>query len=113
MSISFFGTRAAMNGPNFQCAAVRGFVQTGYGPVLAYPYQITGITYDSTGVALPSCKVQIYRTADDSYVSDTTSDATTGYYAIPASNVFTHYLVAYLVGSPDVAGTTVNTLTGT
>src|SRR4051812_45632287 len=112
MSISFFGARAMMPGPNMMLPAPRGIVQTGAAPIFSFPYDIIGVTYDSTGLALPGCKVQIYRTGDDSYVSETTSDSS-GNYAIPAWNMFTHYLVAYLPGSPDVAGTTVNTLTGT
>ena len=75
-------------------------------------YSITGITRDLTGAALPSCQVELYRTADDSAVSRVTSDAN-GLYIMPASPLLQHYLVAYKVGSPDVAGTTINTLTGT
>lgn len=112
MSISFFGTAAAMPGPNVIFRAVRGAVQTGFGPIFPYPYDIMGRTLDAGGAVLGNCEVQLFRTEDDSYVSSTTSDVS-GNYAIPASNQLTHYLVAYLAGSPDVAGTTVNTLTGT
>jgi hypothetical protein len=35
-----------------------------------------------------------------------------GKYSIPVNIGIQHYAVAYLAGSPDVAGTTVNTLTG-
>src|SRR5258706_13707919 len=90
--------------------AVHGF-SNGVTPVFTYPYSIAGITKDASGNALGNCMVQIFRTADDSYVSQVTSDAN-GNYNIPASNLFQHYLVAYLAGSPDVAGTTVNTLLG-
>lgn len=76
-----------------------------------YPYAISGTTKDSTGAPLPSCCVTLYRTADNSVAGRVTSDAN-GDYLINASPALTHYVVAYLPGSPDVAGTTVNTLTG-
>lgn len=76
-----------------------------------YPYGLSGVTRDAAGSPLGTCIVQEFRTADDSYVHQTTSDAS-GNYAIPASNLLQHFLVAYKPGSPDVAGTTVNTLTG-
>jgi hypothetical protein len=106
---TFLGMSAQMGVPNVArtMPIVRGFQDVSF----EYPYQIIGITYDASANPLPNCDVQLFRTADDSYVSQYTSDAN-GYYAIPASNLFSHYLVAYLAGSPDVAGTTVNTLTG-
>lgn len=77
-----------------------------------YPYSITGVTKDSTGVALAGVTVKLYRTADDSYIQQTTSDAA-GNYNMPASQILQHYANAYKAGSPDVAGATVNTLVGT
>lgn len=76
-----------------------------------YPYSLIGVTRNAVGATLPNCLVQLYRSADRSYVHSMTSDAN-GNYAIPASNLLQHFLIAYLPGSPDVAGTTVNTLTG-
>lgn len=90
--------------------AVRGF-QSGESPVFEYPYSITGVTRDSNGTALGSCRVGLFRTMDDSFVHQVTSDAS-GNYAIPASNLLQHYLVFYKTGSPDVAGSSVNTLIG-
>ena len=75
------------------------------------PYAITGTTKDSTGAALASCVVDLFRTADDTLATSITSDAS-GNYLVPASQYLTHYAVAYKAGSPDVAGTTVNTLAG-
>ncbi len=74
---------------------------------------ISGVTRDSAGTALGSCVVALYRTLDDVMIEEVTSDATTGAFSFssvgPAQG---YYAVAYKVGSPDTAGTTVNTLSG-
>jgi hypothetical protein len=91
-------------------AVVRGFLN-GETPSFEYPYGLTGVTKDSTGAPLAAVTVQLVRTADQSPVHRTTSDAN-GVYVIAASQVLQHYLVAYKPGVPDVAGTSVNTLVG-
>ena len=58
--------------------------------------------------------VQGFLTETDALVRETTADSNGRYelgteYASPTQ----HYLVAYSAGSPDIAGTTVNTLTAT
>lgn len=72
--------------------------------------KIIGTTLDQNGDPLGNCVVQGFLTSDDTYVGQTISD-TAGYYELttlyPGQ---AHYLVAYKSGSPDVAGTTVNTL---
>lgn len=70
---------------------------------------IEGYTKDSTCAALGGCVVKLFLTSDDSLVGSTTSDGS-GFYQFsnPGSGPF--YAVAYKAGSPDVAGTTVNTL---
>lgn len=88
----------------------RGFT-SGEGPLFEYPYSITGVTKDSAGAALGACGIKLFRTTDDSLVSQTVSDAN-GNYVIPASNALQHYVVSYKSGAPDVAGGTVNTLVG-
>lgn len=80
-------------------------------PMFEYPYSISGTTRDSTGAALGACAVKLFRTADDSLVNQTVSNAS-GLYITPASNLLAHYLVTYKVGSPDVTGASVNTLVG-
>ena len=73
---------------------------------------IVGVTKDTTGAALGSCVVQLFRTPSDTLAAETTSDATGSYsFDNPGSGPF--YIVAYKAGSPDVAGTTVNTLAAT
>lgn len=86
----------------------------GFIPLPGVQYVISGVTKDSAGAILGSCNVQLFETLTDRYISDTTSDATTGAYSFtnvsPMSR--TYYIVAYKAGAPDVAGTTVNTLVG-
>lgn len=75
--------------------------------------KIIGTTLDSGGSPLGNCIVQGFVTATDTFVFQVTSD-TAGYFELPTQYVAAqHYLVAYKAGSPDIAGTTLNTLTPT
>lgn len=72
--------------------------------------KITGNTLDASGNPLGSCVIQCYLTSTDAFVGQVTSDSG-GYYELPSYfSGATHYLVAYKPGSPDVAGTSVNTI---
>lgn len=73
-------------------------------------FGITGITRDQFGSPLGNCVVQLFRTSDDLIVAEVVSDPTGAYVITTPFFPDTHYLVAYRAGSPDVAGTTVNTL---
>ena len=73
--------------------------------------KIIGVTKDANGAPLGTCIVQGFRTANDQYVRETISDPA-GNYVFCTEFLDSQYLVAYKVGAPDVAGTTVNTLTG-
>jgi hypothetical protein len=77
-------------------------------------YSVSGITKDSTGVALPSCDVNLFTTSDDAFRYSVTSGADGSYKFIGGliSPSKDHYCVAYKAGSPDVAGTTQNDLKG-
>lgn len=88
--------------------AARSF-QTGDVPIFPYPYSLSGVTRDANGNALAGCNVKMFRTIDDSLVAQTTSDSN-GNYVIPGSNLFQHWLVTYLAGSPDGCATSINTL---
>ena len=79
-------------------------------PLFTGTFAITGVTKDSTGVALGNCVVQLFRTGDDVLVQETSSDGSGNYTCNPPNNAGYFYIVAYKAGSPDVAGTTVNTL---
>lgn len=73
---------------------------------------ISGVTKDSSGVALGSCVVRLYRTLDDQQMESVTSDASGNFTLKSIGPAQTYYLVAYKPGGTDVAGTTLNTLTG-
>lgn len=55
--------------------------------------------------------MHLHRTLDDVKVEQTLSDGS-GNFAFTVGLGETYYVVAYLPGSPDRAGTTVNTLLG-
>lgn len=73
--------------------------------------RVTGITKNSTGTPLGNCDVHLFRAADDAEVDQGVSDGA-GNYSLICAGSGTFYIVAYKAGSPDVAGTTVNTLIG-
>ena len=84
-------------------------------------FLISGVTKDLNGAVLGSCIVDLYRIFDPTEASQppaewyarTTSDASTGAYSFSvASNGWTFQAISYKAGGPDVAGITVNTLTG-
>ena len=79
-------------------------------PVL---YGLAGITRDSAGAVLGSCVVSIYRTQDRAWVGDVTSDPSTGAWTFAVTGGSPFFLVEYKTGSPDKAGTSVNTLVAT
>ena len=72
-------------------------------------YVLTGTTRDGVGAVLGACTVQLFRTSDDVYMGDTVSSGA-GAFSLTTTEVGPFYIVAYLVGAPDRAGTTVNTL---
>ena len=82
-------------------------------PIRPVRFTITGTTKDSTSAPLGNCVTHLLRTSDDKILEQSTSDAN-GVYLVTAAGAGTdNYLVAYKPGSPDVAGTTVNTIVGT
>ena len=91
--------------------AIGNFTDARSGMVFPHAYYISGSTLTAAGSPLPACSIALFRTADNSVAALTTSDGN-GNYSIAASPALNHYAVAYLPGSPDVAGTTVNTLVG-
>jgi len=72
--------------------------------------KIIGYTLDSVGAPLGSCLIQGYLSSTEQFIGQTYSD-TAGYYELTTAFAGqAHYIVAYKSGSPDVAGTSVNTL---
>jgi hypothetical protein len=57
--------------------------------------------------------VDLMRAVDDVKLDSVTSDGTGAFAFRSARRDQAHYLIAYKPGSPDIAGTTVNTLTPT
>lgn len=74
---------------------------------------IMGSCKDSGGSPVSGATVQCFLTANDNLVSEVTSNTNGTYEAPTVYPGAAHYLVAYRPGSPAIAGTTVNTLTGT
>lgn len=75
---------------------------------------IKGQTVDSTGAVAASSIVQAFRTSDDAFAGEVTSNNEDGTFSVPTPYAgVNHYLVAYKPGAPDIGGTTVNTLTPT
>ena len=81
-------------------------------PIPPTRFTLSGITKDNTGAILGSCVVNVFRTSDNVFIGTTTSDAVTGAYSYSGIGQVDHFEVSYKAGSPDVAGTTVNTLRG-
>ena len=76
---------------------------------------LKGVTRDSAGAVLGSAIVQGLVTATDVFLGQVTSHPTDGTYTLgmQVDKATPLYAVAYKAGSPDVAGTTVNTLLAT
>jgi hypothetical protein len=75
-------------------------------------YLISGTTFDINAAALGLCTVDLFRTVDNLKIATTVSSATGLFYFYVVTGV-QYYFVAYLAGSPDVAGSTINTISGT
>lgn len=71
---------------------------------------VTGVTRDSGGNPLGGCTVELFDTRTDQRVAATVSDGS-GNFSLPGASG-PYYLVCYKAGTPDLAGTSVNTLTG-
>lgn len=71
--------------------------------------KLTGVTRDSSGAPVGNCSLDLYLTGADMIAQQGASDSFGAFtFDNPGSGPF--YIVAYKVGAPDIAGTTVNTL---
>lgn len=78
----------------------------------SFPYQITGVTRDSSGAALGSVTLWIFRVSDKCYFGEKTSGGN-GSYTFEAPNTTTEFfIVAFKSGAPDKVGTTYRDLKG-
>lgn len=72
--------------------------------------KLRGTSRDSSGNPLANAIIRGYVTSTNAYEGQVTSD-NGGYFELPCSaGAVAHYLVAFKAGSPDIAGTTDNTL---
>jgi len=72
----------------------------------------TGVTLNAAGTPLGGCTVQLFNTATGQLVDTQVSDSK-GNYKVTDPNNVACFMVAYLPGSPDVTGATIDELTGT
>jgi hypothetical protein len=70
---------------------------------------ITGIARDVYGSPLANVELTLFKTDDDTKQDQKFSDAFGGY-TLTTPYYQAHYIVAYKTGSPDITGTSVNTL---
>lgn len=103
MKASLFSPKVPGAGPGVAPSYVRTTIQN--------VVVLSGVTRDSTSAPLGNCTVEVFETGTNNLKAVVVSDASGNYIVSVAAGV-QHYLVAYLPGSPDVAGTTVNTLVG-
>ena len=73
---------------------------------------ISGTTLDSNGAALANCTVNLFNARTRTFVMSTVSDGSGNYVFDGVSADSTYFIEAYLAGSPDQTGATVNTLAG-
>ena len=78
---------------------------------------ITGVTRDGNGNALANCTVTIFETGriatnSNPVITSIISDGS-GNYSIPVPRNTSYQIMAYLSGSPDKVGMTINTVTPT
>jgi hypothetical protein len=72
---------------------------------------LSGVTRDSTGAALGSCTVHLFLTQGDIETNETISDTSGNFsFNVGTGTGTKYYIVAYLPGAPDRAGTSLNTL---
>lgn len=91
-------------------------LNTGASSLMAF----VGYSRDAYGSILPGCTMKLFKTNDgslpnstDMKVSETVSDATTGFYTLYTPYYpDQHYIVSFKSGTPNVQGVTVNTLIG-
>lgn len=91
--------------------SARGFANPQLFPVFPErPFLITGISRDSVGAVLGNCTVDLY--TNDKVFSNTTTSDGSGNYSFQVADGTKWFIRAYLVGSPDRAGTSKNDLQG-
>lgn len=75
-------------------------------------FGFSGITRDAYGSPLGGMTVKLYRTSTDEMVSSVVSDVNGNFTVLTPYYPDAHFINIYKTGSPDVFGTTANTLVG-
>ncbi len=78
-------------------------------PITGANYTITGRVLDGASAPISGAVVKAFRTGNDRFVAQTTSNST-GYYVINTGYFENHYVVAYLDAVTDKAGVSINTI---
>jgi hypothetical protein len=78
----------------------------------AYRWVVQGYARDQYGSPLSGAAVKLYRTSTDEMVMATVSGSDGSYLLTSPYYPDPHYLVMYKSGTPDVFGTSLNTLVG-
>jgi hypothetical protein len=76
-------------------------------------FSISGQTLNAAGTPLAECRVELNESRSDVEYAETISDGSGNYSFTIPYNSWNWQVIAYKVGSPDVAGVTVDTLTAT
>jgi hypothetical protein len=76
------------------------------------PIKLSGVTRNSSGAALGSVSLAVFRSDTETLVQTLTSDGSGNFTTNPVGLGIKYQIDAYLAGSPDVAGTTKNDLQG-
>lgn len=72
-------------------------------------YSLSGVSRDSAGAALGGCTVKVFLTGNDTKQFETVSDGSGNWSIDVGANPGPFYYVEYKIGSPDQAGTSINT----
>lgn len=70
---------------------------------------LTGVSRDSTGAALGGCTVKVFSTINDVKLFETVSNGSGSWSIDVGANPGPFYFVEYKAGTPDLAGTSLNT----
>jgi hypothetical protein len=73
-------------------------------------YTLAGVCRDIRGNGVASAVVKVFDTATDTLQGSTTADTSGNYTVSSLATAGPLYAVAYHANSPDIAGTTLNTL---
>ncbi len=76
-------------------------------------YTVTGTTRNSRGGILPSVVVSLFTTSTEALISTTTADTNGSFAFTSLASNGPVFMVGYLSGTPDVAGTTLNNIVPT